>query len=211
MKGVPPGTVLIVEDDSASARSFARAFGSRWPVECVPTVRDGLAWLDAGFLVVALVADGHLPDGSGLEVMREARGRHPALPMLAVTGYFDDAQFANGAQALGAEYAQKPTKAVHGFAHRLAIREHTRDERAVGHIDAEASAAHLTLRETEILALAVLDHDYEAIAAELGLTLNTVKSHAKSIADRFGGTAMGEVAWRIRTGIRASTLGGGRS
>lgn len=81
--------VLIVEDESALARSMARiAESAGFEVRTAATLASARAIFeaDSGW-PDALVLDLILPDGRGLELFEAIRGREPAIPVLAVSGF----------------------------------------------------------------------------------------------------------------------------
>ncbi|MDB5954713.1 response regulator transcription factor [Ramlibacter sp.] len=77
--------VLLVEDDEMIGRSLREALSARgWSVDWV---KDGLlaqsAWADGDYACVLL--DLGLPKRDGVEVLRQARGRGDATPVVVLT------------------------------------------------------------------------------------------------------------------------------
>lgn len=193
--------VLIIDDDPGNLKSISRVFAGNWQVVQAGSVREGRAILEGGQKFAAFVCDGRLVDGSGLELLALARKLHPALPLLALTAYYDDVDFTNRVQELGAEYCVKPGSPF-PFARRVAIREHTVDEEVIRLLDAFASSSCLTARETEVLTLAFLDHEQEVIAEKLGITINTVRTHVQAISEKCGHRKLAEIVYEIRLALR---------
>ena len=86
--------VLIVEDD-AQMRDFFAASVSRCDrlelAASMGCVAEARAWLaDAAHQVDVLLVDLGLPDGSGLEVIRYARLRHPECESLVISMFGDE-------------------------------------------------------------------------------------------------------------------------
>lgn len=194
-------TFLIVEDDVTTVRCATQLLKERFTVVaagCVHAAIEALAKLPRP---AAVVIDGRLPDGRGATVVSRVHEMYPDIPMLVMTGYSDDHDLANLAQSISAEYAVKPGGSVLAFARRVVIREHLRDEILKRRADAVAASAGLSLCQTEVLALAVAGVSREKMAAVLGVSFETVKSHALQIGKRCG-KPLGEVAWAIQAGER---------
>ncbi len=85
----PPGgiTVLVV-DDQDDVRDVAVAFleDAGYSVGAVGSGADGLAALESGPVSIALVDHG-MAGMSGIEFVRQARQRFPALPVIYLTGH----------------------------------------------------------------------------------------------------------------------------
>jgi len=98
-------TVLIVDDES-TPREAGRAV-LRQVLGCdVLTAESGEQGLEAAAThpVDALVVDVRLPDMSGLDLLRELRGRGIAAPAVVITAYcavFDAREAVERAQELG--------------------------------------------------------------------------------------------------------------
>jgi DNA-binding response OmpR family regulator len=102
-------SVLQVEDNSPTqhlrARILARA---GYHVVNVATVRDAITSVAATQPDVIL-CDVKLPDGSGFEVCREMRARHPGLPVILVSAVYRD-EYAKQSGVFGgaSEYLVEP-------------------------------------------------------------------------------------------------------
>lgn len=101
-------TFLIVEDDDAVRHVLERAVRLAHPNATVletGTVAEAIQTLDH-FAVGAVVTDGELPDGTGLEVLAASRQRDPTRHVLLWSA---DARFAQPALAGGASaFLDKP-------------------------------------------------------------------------------------------------------
>jgi len=103
--------ILVVEDEAAVRDSLRRMLEREGhDVEEAEAVAPALALL-AGGGIDALLTDIRLPDGSGLELIAEARGRSRSLRILAVTA-FGSVDVAVDAMRRGADdFLEKPFRA----------------------------------------------------------------------------------------------------
>jgi DNA-binding NtrC family response regulator len=80
-------TVLVVEDDQDLRSMLAEGLEEAgFAVAESPDVADARARLE-GFAYDALVVDLTLPDGDGMQLLREALERYPAIRAIVVTGF----------------------------------------------------------------------------------------------------------------------------
>jgi signal transduction histidine kinase len=104
--------ILLVEDNPGDARLLRETVTDSGHGELAithaPTLAEALALLDLELFDVALL-DLSLPDGTGLEVLRQVHGRAPALPIVVLSGLEDE--------ALAVE-------AVHGGAQDYLVKRH---------------------------------------------------------------------------------------
>ena len=82
-----PATILLVEDHAETAKLIAGALTTAggFEVVAVPAVGEALEHLAAGGIDCVLL-DYRLPDTTGLDGLRVIRTRHPAIPVVIVTG-----------------------------------------------------------------------------------------------------------------------------
>ncbi|HEY6290758.1 MAG TPA: sigma-54 dependent transcriptional regulator [Terriglobia bacterium] len=101
-------SILIVDDEPEVRESLEELLGSEgYKLDSVSTAEEGLKRLDEGPYDLALV-DVNLPDGSGLDVLKNLKRESPDTGVIMITAY-DSSQIAFQASKEGAEsYVTKP-------------------------------------------------------------------------------------------------------
>jgi len=155
-----------------------------------------------------LVLDVRLPGMSGLTFQQELAKAGVALPIIFITGHGDVAMSVRAMKAGAAEFLTKPfddqvlLDAIH-----TAI-ERDRGRRREAGRDAELQARYRTLseREREVMALVVAGRANKQIAAELGLSLVTVKVHRGQVMRKMLARSVAElVRMADRLGLPAAS------
>jgi EAL domain-containing protein (putative c-di-GMP-specific phosphodiesterase class I) len=99
--------VLIVDDDKALSDASRRILDDGFEVLVVHTAAVARAALVDGDFD-ALVLDIDLPDGSGLDLLRELRGKNSELPVVMTTGALTTEAATQAIQSRVTEYLPKP-------------------------------------------------------------------------------------------------------
>jgi len=89
----PTATIVFVDDEPRAGELFARfARSENLAVHTFRNPMDALNYL-ADHPADLVISDLKMPDMSGLELLRNVKARHPALPFVMITGYstLDDA------------------------------------------------------------------------------------------------------------------------
>lgn len=196
--------VLIVEDDP-EMRSFFESCVARSPAltlaGCVGTVAQAKDCLDRpGEGVDVLLTDLGLPDGSGLEVIQQARQTHPACETLVISMFGDEdnvlASIEAGAlgyihkDAAPEDIAQTILEMKAGgspispmIARRVLAKYATRQAVVPPPAAAPPPADRPTLsrREQEVLGLIARGFSYQEIAILQSVSVHTVQAHIKSL------------------------------
>ena len=83
---------ILVVDDEPLVLSTVKRILSRLGAELIlaTSVTEALLALDAG--VDLVITDVKLPEGSGVDIARAAASRHPAPPVIAISGYAEGAE-----------------------------------------------------------------------------------------------------------------------
>lgn len=191
--------VLIVEDDPLALRRLVQAVelhaADAAVSGCASTVAEALAWL-AQHPPDVLLCDLGLPDGSGIDVIRNARQRYPACDCMVVTVFGDDQHVLASieAGAIGYLLKDETTDRIAAsigelraggspmsplIARQVVNRLRGAPPEATAR-DA-AGAVALSVRESEILDLISRGYTYAETARYLGLSVHTVQSHIKNI------------------------------
>jgi PAS domain S-box-containing protein len=108
--GHPPRRerLLLVEDDEKQAEASKRTLGAEhFDVAVVDTLAGARRALDGGEFD-ALLLDVGLPDGSGLDLLRELRGHNAELPVVMMTGALSLEGVAQAIQGRVTAYLPKP-------------------------------------------------------------------------------------------------------
>ncbi|MFJ2504798.1 response regulator [Microbacterium sp. AGC62] len=154
----------------------------------------------AATLPDVVVLDVHLPDGSGIDLCRAIRQKHPGMRCLILTAYDDDdaviAAVMAGADGhlLKTVRAADLPEAVRAVAAGRRLLDPATVRRATGQVasgsadSADPRFASLTMRERQILALIADALTNRQIADRLGLAEKTVKNYVTSMLGKLGFT-----------------------
>ena len=188
-----PITVYLVDDHEVVRQGLRALLSSADDIEVVG---------EAGSVGMALsqvvddppdvlVLDVRLPDGSGVEVCREVRSRHPEVAAVMLTSFADDEAVYESIMAGAAGYLLKETRGTDlvGAVRRVAAGESLLDPAVTGKVLArlrepdqeDPRLAELTDQERRILALVAEGLTNRAIGDELHLAEKTVKNYMSSI------------------------------
>lgn len=199
---------VIIVEDVAETRLWLHQMATEAFPGCktvlVGSVRAALAALESAEPDVALIDIG-LPDGSGIDLLRQIRRRYPSILCVITTVLGDDANIV-AALSVGANgyllKEQAPDRIVRQLA-QLAdgipalspsiarrIMEHFR---LTGPVDSEETT--LTARERQVLGLISRGLRNADVARQLGLSETTVASHIKSIYRKLGISSRAEATW----------------
>ena len=184
----PTDTIYIIDDDASFSRSLARLVeAAGWKARVYAA---GNAFLAPGALGESpegcVLLDVRMPGMKGPDVYREMLARGIDLPVIFLTGH-GDVPTSVEAMKLGAlDFLEKPVSAqVLVGAVRLALARHAerRDQRARRH-DIEERLARLTHREREVLGHVIAGRLNKQIAADLDISLKTVKTHRGKVMEK---------------------------
>lgn len=199
---------VIIVEDVAETRLWLHEMATEAFPGCttvlVGSVRAAMAALETTEPDVALIDIG-LPDGSGIDLLRQIRRRNPAILCVITTVLGDDANIV-AALSVGANgyllKEQAPDRIVRQLA-QLAdgipalspsiarrIMEHFR---LTGPVDSEDST--LTARERQVLGLISRGLRNADVARQLDLSETTVASHIKAIYRKLGISSRAEATW----------------
>ncbi len=188
--------VAIVEDDNDIRQSFEAIIGSASGYSCLKTYDNAEAAV-ADIPVQkpdVVIMDIHLPGMSGIDAVRILKEEMPSLQIAMCTVYEDDEHIFNALRAGASGYLLKRTtpdkllEAV-GDLYRGGSPMSSEIARRVVASFQKTTApspelAALTPREKEILDLLAKGYLYKEIAAELFISIETVKRHIHNIYEK---------------------------
>ncbi len=188
-----PIRVLIVDDHRVLAELLTSALSTGDRVTVVGTV--GTA--DEGVRAAAslrpdvVILDYDLPDADGVSVITSLKDACPTLRVLMLTSYTDPGVLSEAMNAGCSGFITKRNGASEILAAVLAVASDQTpvSPDMVGSLvgrDAFALGSDLTDREIEVLRIAAKGHSNKEIAAELFLSVNTVRNHMQHVLNKLG-------------------------
>jgi two-component system response regulator DevR len=205
--------VFLVDDHEIVRRGIADLVDAERDLEVVGEagdVRQGLARIAATLPDVA-VLDMRLPDGSGIDLCREIRSRHPEIACLILTAYDDDEAVRSAVLAGAAGYVVKDIRgqALIEDIRRVAAGKQLlpagAGRRVVASIVAEPAAPAdlgLSLRERQVLEFIADGLTNRQIAERLDLAEKTVKNYVSGLLAKLGMESRTQAAVYRATGKR---------
>jgi DNA-binding NarL/FixJ family response regulator len=203
--------VVIVEDDENTRARLGRAVEAHPELTLAATagtVAEGRAALGAHRPAV-LLCDLGLPDGSGIDLIREARRTNPDTLAMVITVFGDESHVVSAIEAGAMGYLLKDESPEHIGRSILEIlaggspisppiaRHLLRRFRAAPPEPGVASdeLPHLSEREHQVLTLIVKGFSYAEIAGLLGVSGHTVTTHVRSIYRKLEVHSRGEAVY----------------
>jgi two-component system, NarL family, response regulator DevR len=142
------------------------------------------------------VLDGRLPDGSGIDVCREIRSRHPEIAALILTSFDDDEALFSAIMAGAAGYVLKQVRGndLVENVRRVAAGQSTLDPAVTRQVldrlrkgpEVDKALAPLTGQERRILELIGEGMTNRQIAEAMFLAEKTVKNYVSSLLSKLG-------------------------
>lgn len=191
-----PIRVTIVEDDADIRESFEAIINSNPEFECLNSFDNAEEALTGIPLAPpdVVIMDIHLPGMSGTEAVRILKEQMPALQITMCTVYEDDEHIFNALKAGANGYLLKRTspekliEALHDLYQGGSPMNGEIARRVVASFQVKPAPnpelAMLTAREKEILDLLAKGYLYKEIAAELFISIETVKRHIHNIYEK---------------------------
>lgn len=210
-------TVIVVEDDPAFLTRFCRIVTGAADLYLLAAVGD-LASARQAIARQApdvLLTDLGLPDGSGIDLIRETALRHPATDIMVVTVFGDEEHVLASIEAGATGYLLKdslpdefvaliaqlreggsPISPV--IARQLLKRFKTAAEPTLFSAAAAAPVppeSALSVRESEVLGLIAKGFNFPEIARLLTISPHTVTAHVKKIYQKLAVHSRGEAVY----------------
>jgi DNA-binding NarL/FixJ family response regulator len=179
---------------------------------------DGIALLDTdGGLPDVVLMDLLMPAMDGIVATREVKSRWPAIEVVAITSFVEEAQVRAALEAGAAGYLLKDADADQvAQAIRAAVAGEMHLDPIVARLLADSLRAprrpgdDLTPREREVLMLVAEGVSNRQIAETLVVSERTARTHVSAILGKLGLVSRTQAAlWAVREGIGSDP--GGRS
>jgi DNA-binding NarL/FixJ family response regulator len=212
----PPARILLV-DDHRVVRSGVSAYLNLIPdMEVVGEAADGrqaldrIAELESGeSLPDVVLMDMAMPVMNGIAATREIKSRWPAIGVVAMTSFVEEAMVRDALEAGAAGYLLKDADADEvAHAIRLALAGRMHLDPSVARLLADSvrrprpASADLTPREREVLGLVAQGASNRQIAETLVVSERTARTHVSAILGKLGLASRTQAAlWAVREGL----------
>ena len=200
-------TVLLVEDDGPTRERLVRVVGERPEFDVVGAAGDcatARPLIDSLKPDVMLVDLG-LPDGSGVDLILEARDKSPATEVMVITSFGDERHVVNAIEAGATGYLLKDGESAYiadsilqmvagGSPISASIARYLL-KRFQPQTQTAEEVPHLTAREREVLELVAKGFSYAEIGDVLSMSTHTVTSHIKHIYRKLSVNSRGQAVF----------------
>ena len=198
--------VYIVDDDAMFARGLARLVGAAgMRVEVFGSASDFLATVkdhDAGCVLL----DVRMPVMKGPEVHRTMLERRIGMPVIFLTGHGDVPTSVDAMKRGAVDFLEKPVtrEVLLGTIKQALARDAERRERQRERDSMQARVKLLTPREQEVMEHVITGRLNKQIAADLGISLKTVKAHRAKVMEKMDARSVPDLVAMCRSaGIKA--------
>lgn len=191
--------VFVVDDDASVREALASLIGSvALQVECFASPGEFLhRHRTEG--PCCLVLDVRLPGLNGLELQRKLASSDQQIPIIFISAHGDIPMAVRAMKAGAVEFLAKPFRDEDLLdAIRQALARDEASKAQGTEINRIRSChARLTARQRQILALLMEGKLNKQIAAELGLSENTIKVHRHRIMERMGASSVARLVHMV--------------
>ena len=196
--------IAVIDDDEAVLDSL-RLYFARQDVEtsCFASAQDFLAAIRSGQRFDCIVSDVRMPGMSGLDLVQHLKGAGLAVPVILITGH-GDVDMAVAAIKVGAfDFIEKPFDE----ARLLASIQNALNKMQQPEIDAveleklQSRFNTLSVRQRQVMELAVVGLSNKEIGSQLKISPKTVENHRAWVMERIGARNIAElvrIAMRIQ-------------
>jgi two-component system response regulator FixJ len=142
-----------------------------------------------------VVSDIRMPGLSGIELVRELKGRPTACPVILITGHGDVALAVEAMKAGAADFIEKPfdDQALIGAIRATLLAHSASQDANTTKKEAQARMAELSPRERDVLQGLVAGKINKVIAHELSISPRTVEVYRANLMAKTGARSMSEL------------------
>lgn len=186
-------TVVLVDDHELIRQGLRRAFERADDFSVIGEASSAAQALEtvAAATPDVVVLDVRLPDGSGLDVAKKLREKHPAMGIVVLTMYAGDDQLFGALEAGASAFVPKdsPAEDVIAAARHAAVSPRAftaKDLAGAMQRRLSPSGPQLSPREREVLGLLADGLGVAAISKKLYISESTTKTHISKVYEKLG-------------------------
>jgi FixJ family two-component response regulator len=200
--------VFVIDDDASMRRALDNLLGSVGLDVRVFASPEEFLEADRPDAPGCVVLDLRLPGKSGLAVQQELAQAGIGLPVIFISGHADVPITVRAMKAGAVEFLTKPfhEQELLDAVHTAIARDNATRREAGRAAELHARFATLSPREREVMALVAAGRANKQIAAELGVSLVTVKVHRGHVMQKMVARSVADlVRMSDQLGVRAAS------
>ena len=198
-----PIQIALVDDDEAVLDSLQLYFARHHvTASCFASAEALLAGLDDGAQPECIVSDIRMPGMSGLDLQRRLKERRQAAPLILITALADIEMAVSAIKNGAFDFIEKPfdeSRLLASIETAVALRRQQAGDAA--ELDKLRSRFNtLSLRQRQVMELAVAGLSNKEIAHRLDISPKTVENHRAWVMERMDAKSLAElvrIAMRI--------------
>ena len=192
--------VFVIDDDRDVRESLQGLFRSVGLAVALFESPEAFLASDAGVAPGCLVLDVRLPGKNGIDFYEDIAGTPLHHPAVFISGHADVPMSVRAMKAGAVEFLTKPVREQDLLdAVQLAIASDDQQRRLLRDTDGiRVALSSLTARERAILDQVALGRRNKQIAAELGVSEATVKSHRGSLMHKMNAQSLAELIRMVK-------------
>jgi FixJ family two-component response regulator len=204
-------TVALIDDDAAILDSLHLCLARRgFEVTCFQSAREFVAALEAGLTIDCVVTDVKMPGMNGLALQALLAAKHPALPLILITGHGDIDMAVAAIKAGAFDFFEKP---INDRRLTACISEAIKHYKASRMEEQEVAVLReryksLSERQQQVILLAAEGSSNKEIALQLGISPRTVEHYRESAMDRMQAAHLAEL---VQMAVRLKVLPRGKA
>lgn len=196
--------IFLADDHPALRAGLAAILNSHPGINVVGEAGSGRATLEATVEVDVYIVDLRMPEGDGVEAIRELRKRNPETKVLVLTTYDNEEDVFRALEAGARGFLLKDTTSEELVAAigQIHAGEHYLPPAIASRLADRLVRPALTPRELEVLRLVAKGRTNKEIASAMFVSEETVKTHIKALFQKLGvHDRAGAVSVSLKRGI----------
>jgi len=188
--------VALIDDDSAVLDSLRLYFARRdIRTSCFASGEALLIALDGGAQPDCIVSDVRMPGMSGLDLVHRLNARRSVAPVILITGLGDIEMAVSAIKSGAFDFIEKPfdeSRLLASVRSAVAVgRELAKDAAEIEKVRARFNA--LSVRQRQVMELAVAGLSNKEIGSKLSISPKTVENHRAWVMERIGAKNLAEL------------------
>jgi two-component system response regulator FixJ len=188
--------LALIDDDEAVLDSLLHYLTCQSvKTSCFNAAKSFLTTLNHGARFDCIVSDVRMPDMTGLDLMRRLNERAYAQPVILITGHGDVDMAVTAIKDGAFDFIEKPFDEARLLASiRRAVKQGRQREATAAELEELQSRFNtLSVRQRQVVELAVVGLSSKEIAIKLNISSRTVENHRAWVMERMGARNLAEL------------------